>query len=193
MSFAEDLERQLAESKSRDVQQAETAQRRLQAGLDALDRLQSKTSDAAAFLASRHVPTEPFVNEHLRQTFWSGSKKVPETLDRGWKLQWYSLAISEGGQLWQSAFVEQQGVRLLRAAPFDFEGIRESLAGEQKVIVPLGGYRLVFPSISWTELHGFQASAREAVQIRYDHSDSSDDDLEAAIAKGVVELVKQHS
>lgn len=194
MSFSDDLEKQLVDSWKLDAQRAEASEMSLQAALRSLERLQKTLLEAAAFLSSHDVLTNPFITEHVKKSFWSAPKTTQETLGQGWFLRQYSLSISDDGHLWQTASRYQEGMQLQQIAPFDFETIRETLTLGRTVMAPLGHYRLVFPRVDWDDMRGrFVGNDGEPVNIVENHKDFSARSLEVVISSSVVELVKGHS
>jgi hypothetical protein len=193
MSFEEDIQQRLAAARHPEAQNAMAEDRSLQAALEALDRLQTKCKEAAAFLASHHVPTEPIISEQLKSGIFSGTKLIQQTLGRGWVLRRHGpgIVLAPDGQLWQTGLgAAVNGKNLRESAPFYFNGIRQSLRSGEKVESPLRGFSLEFPRIYWSS-PDFLSTGTEGVIIRFNHHDSGPGDvIESIITSGVVGLVR---
>ncbi|WP_458782301.1 hypothetical protein [Arthrobacter sp. D3-16] len=192
MSFEEDVEQRLAAVRHTESQNAIAEERSLRAALEALDRLQTKCKEAAAFLASHGVPTEPIVADQLKQGILSGAKVIQQTLGQGWFLRRHGpgIVLAPGGHLWHTGLGGAvNGRNLHKSAPFYFNGIRQSLQAGERVKSPLEGFSLEFPRIYWSS-PDFLATGTEGVMIRFNHHDAGPGDvIESIITAGVVRLV----
>jgi hypothetical protein len=190
MSFDDELQRSLAAARLNAEQQEVAVQRTVAAGLRAFERVTTKVREAAAFLAAQNVPSVLFVDERIKPTFWSGEKKQQRTLASGWVLTPW-LAISEDGRPWQVSPPPRTYTQLATSAPWDLEGMRRQITAGEEVILPLGGYTLILPSVFWDkDRASFTGDEDAAVQIQPRDYDSTASDLEFIMTHQVVELAR---
>ncbi|MHA7300864.1 hypothetical protein [Pseudarthrobacter sp. MDT1-22] len=191
MSFEEDLAQRLELSKHEASMRDQAAEMSARAALQALDRLENNCREAATFLFSHNIPTEPLFEQNLQQTFWSGTKKVPHTLAAGWVLRdAYNMAITVDGGLWQSGFDDQL---LVKCGSLNFAEARALLAAGETVETPMFSRVMIFPSVIWDPEQGFVADQNLAIRFRPSDHKSYEFDIEAGITEGVVQLVTEHS
>lgn len=190
MSFDDELQRRLAAARLTAEQQEVAVQRTVAAGLKAFERVTTKVWEASAFLAAQNVPSVLFVDERIKPTFWSGEKKQQRTLASGWVLTPW-LAISEDGRPWQLSPPPRTYTELATSAPWYLEGMRRQIMAGEAVTLPLGGYTLILPSVSWSkDLASFTGNEDAAVQIQTNDYDSTARDFEFTMTHQIVELAR---
>lgn len=193
MSFQDELNRALAESRTQGKQHAQQqeaeSRTRSSVALAALDRLGEKCRETAAFLTAHHVPTEPFVEEWIVEGFLS-SKRRFETLAEGWVLdEW--LAISMTGEPWQVS-IEQFGARLVRSKPWDLENMKELIAaGETELRLPMQSFVLELPR--W-DAESDSSIEDAKIRVTKPHAETCKfrpGDFEPLLTQAVVSLVQR--
>ncbi|QOT19362.1 hypothetical protein [Paenarthrobacter sp. YJN-5] len=192
MGFQDDFEQQLAAARQEDSQRALAAERSVPLALQALNRLQTKCSEAAKFLLSQRVPAAPIIEEEFKQTFWAGQKKLQRKLAEGWPMEpRFGLAISSDGRLWQTTHRYVDRDRVTVSAPFYFSKMRENILANQAIEAPLGGLTLVFPYISWYAATGFVGEEDTNIKIYGDDPEAGRADLDASIEQSVIALTRK--